>query len=239
MGGLSIANEDIVAFNGTNFSLYFDGGDVGLGGLAIDAFAIVGDTEILMSFTKAGSVPGIAGTVDDSDLVKFTAISLGENNTAGSFELYFDGSDVGLTASSEDIDAVELLPDGTLLLSTIGSFTANELVGNDVDIFACNLPTTGPDTACESVTLYFDGAAAGLADSNHDVDALAVDGTGKVSISVIRRFNVDSLSGVDEDVFVCDPAGAAPINACNSWSLSFDGSAYGLGGNDIFAFDLP
>ena len=33
------------------------------------------------------------------------------------------GSDVGLAAKSENLDALELLPDGRLLLSTKGSFS--------------------------------------------------------------------------------------------------------------------
>ena len=35
--------------------------------------------------------------------------------------MYFDGSDVGLTATAEDVDALELLTNGNLLLSTEGA----------------------------------------------------------------------------------------------------------------------
>jgi len=77
--GLSVANEDIIAFDGTGFSKYFDGSDVGVGGHRIDGFAIISGDEIIMSFSSSGSVPGISGTVDDSDIVKFTATSLGTN----------------------------------------------------------------------------------------------------------------------------------------------------------------
>ncbi|GAF75192.1 unnamed protein product, partial [marine sediment metagenome] len=111
---LSFANDDIVVSDGTDFALFFDGSDVGLADLAIDALAVVSEREILMSFSSAGAIPGIAETVEPADLVKFTATRL-RPRTAGSFELYFDGSDVGL--SGENVDAVELLEDGRLLLS--------------------------------------------------------------------------------------------------------------------------
>ncbi len=127
VNGVSVANEDILAFDGTDFAMYFDGSDVGVGGFAISAFAIVDSDEILMSFSASGSVPGI-GTVDDSDIVKFTATSLGDV-TAGSFDLYFDGSDVGLTRSGEDIDALELLPNGHLLISTVDGLGAQATPG--------------------------------------------------------------------------------------------------------------
>jgi hypothetical protein len=53
-------------------------------------------------------VPGIAGTVDDSDIVRFEG-ALGDATT-GTFSLYFDGSDVGLTASDHDVDAARAAP---------------------------------------------------------------------------------------------------------------------------------
>ncbi len=242
MNGLSVDNEDIVAFDGTNFSLYFDGSDVGLSDFTIDAFAIISDTEILMSFARARSVPSISGTVDDSDIVKFTATSLGAITT-GSFTLFFDGSDLGLTRNGEDIDAieVELASDGAvlkLLLSTTGKFRANGLSGADEDIFACNSPATGPNTACESLTLYFDGSDVALSGNGEDVDGLAVNG-GDIFLSTSGNFSTNGLSGADEDVFVCNTPDTGTNTSCSSFTLLFDGSAYGLEGNDIFAFDLP
>ena len=48
--------------------------------------------------------------LDDSDLVLFTPSSLGAS-TSGAFSLYFDGSDIGLDTTGEDVDAAEI--DGT------------------------------------------------------------------------------------------------------------------------------
>jgi hypothetical protein len=54
--------------------------------------------------------------VDDSDIVKLPVNA----DRSWHHELYFDGSDVGLTSNSEDIDAFAMRTDGSLLISTIG-----------------------------------------------------------------------------------------------------------------------
>ena len=238
LGGVSVSDEDIVAFDGVGFSLLFDGSDVGVGGLTLDAFSVVSASELLLSFSTAGTVPGISGFVDDSDLVLFTANSLGDE-TSGSFSLYFDGSDVGLTQSTEDVDALELLPDGRLLISTTSAFAVPGLSGGETDVIAFTPTSLGDDTA-GSWAVYLEGAGIGLADVvDEDVNALAVDASGDVSLSVARAFSVAGLDGLDEDVFTChSPTTGAP-SACSSFSMLFDGSAYGLTPNDIFGIDLP
>jgi PKD repeat protein len=237
VGGISVANEDIVAFDGADFSLYFDGSDVGLGGARIDGFVITSSTEILMSFSSSEDVPGIGG-VDDSDIVKFTATSLGAS-TAGSFEVYFDGSDVGLTRSGEDIDAVELLPDGTLLLSTTGSFSVPGLSGRDEDLFTFTPASLGSSTA-GTFALYFDGSDVGLSNSDEDIFAVTTDASGRIFLSTKGNFSVSGISGADEDVFVFIPSSlGSSTSGTFDPVLFFDGSAFGLSDNDIYGIDLP
>ena len=100
------------------WSWYFDGSDVGLSSFTIDALARLADGDLLFSFTSDGFIGGIL--VDDCDIVRFHPTSLG-SNTAGTWAPYFDGSDVELTTNSEDIDGLEIAPDGRLLLSTSGN----------------------------------------------------------------------------------------------------------------------
>jgi hypothetical protein len=237
LGGLSVANEDIVAFDGANFSLHFDGSDVGAGSFTIDAFAILSPTEILLSFTSAGTVGGVS--MDDSDVLKFTATSLGAT-TAGTFSMYFDGSDVGLSDGAEDVDAIELLPNGHLLVSTTGSFSVSGVSGADEDLLEFTHTSLGANTA-GTWSLYFDGSDVGLASSSdEDVDALAVDGSGRIYLSTVGSFGVSGLSGADEDVFVFTPSSLGSTTAGTFGpGLFFDGSLYGLGGNDVFGIDLP
>ena len=237
LGGVSVTNEDIVAVGGTGFSLFFDGSDVGLGSAAIDAFSMVGPSEILLSFTASRSIAGVSGTVDDSDIVRFTATSLGPT-TAGTFSMYFDASDVGLTTSGEDVDAVELLPDGRLVLSTEGSFSMPGVSGADADAFVFTPTSLGPSTAGTGA-MYFDGSDVGLTTSSEDIDAVAIAASGRIHLSSRDGFSVAGVSGADEDVFVFTPTQLGSTTAGTfSSSLFFDGSARGVSG-DIAAIDLP
>jgi hypothetical protein len=238
VGGVSAADEDVLYFDGTNFSLAFDGSNVGLTALRIDAFSWVSATSLLLSFDAAGAVPGIAGTTDDSDIVLFSATSLGAT-TAGTFSLYFDGSDVGLTADAHDVDAVELLPGGNILISATGSVTVSGVAARDEDLLVFT-PTSMGDVTAGSFAMYFDGSDVGLGDSGEDVDAAAVDFSGNVYLSTLDLFAVPGVSGEDEDVFVFTPTSTGATTAGTySPTLYFDGSAFGLAANDLFAIDLP
>jgi sugar lactone lactonase YvrE len=238
IGGVSAANEDILFFDGTGFSLAFDGSDVGIASLRIDAFAWLDADTLLLSFDADKSVPGIAGTVDDSDIVRFDATSLGAT-TIGSFQLYFDGSDVGLTANGHDVDALELLSGGRILISTRDSVTVSGVSARDEDLLAFIPTSLGNDTA-GSFSLYFDGSDVGLGDAGEDVDAAAVDASGRIYLSTDAAFAVPGVSGQDEDVFVFTPSALGPTTAGSyAPTLYFDGSSFGLDTNDLFAIDLP
>ncbi len=236
LGGQAFANEDIVAFDGAGLSLHFDGSDVGLASLALDAFEIIGPTQILVSFTNSGTVGGVA--MDDSDILRFTATSLG-SQTAGTFSMYFDASDVGLTASDEDVDAIEILPDGRLLLSTLGSFSVPGVSGADEDLVAFQ-PTTLGSTTAGTFALYFDGSDVGLTSSGENVDAVAVDSAGRILLSTTGSFSVPGVSGADEDVFVFTPTSTGSTTSGTfGTALLFDGSLVGLGANDVVGIGLP
>ena len=211
---------------------------MGLATLNIDAFAIVNSNEILLSFGGSATIPGISGTVDDSDIVKFTATSLG-STTAGSFSLYFDASDVGLTTSSEDVDAIELLPNGDLVISTTGSFSVPGASGAGEDLLRFTPTSLGTNTA-GTWSIYFDGIDVGLSGSSENVDAVAVDASGKLYLSTSGAFSVPGVSGANEDVFVFTPTSLGANTAGTfSSTLFFDGSVYGLAANDVVAIDLP
>lgn len=240
VGGVAVANEDIVAFDeATGFETSFDGSDVGLSTLRIDAFAWLDADSLLLSFDAPASVPGIAGTVDDSDIVRFDAISLGAA-TGGTFGLYFDGSDVGMTTNAHDVDAVELLPDGRLLMSTSGSAAVSGVTTRDEDLLAFT-PTSLGDVTAGRFALWFDGSDVGLGEAGEDVDAAAVDTTGHLYLSTPDVFAVPGVSGGDEDVFVFTPTTLDPPTTAGTYAstLFFDGSSYGLGANDVFAIDVP
>ena len=235
-GGLSVENEDIVAFDGTNFHLFFDGSDVGLSGTNVDALAVIGAGEILLSFASPETIPGITGTVEDSDIVKFTATQLGDT-TSGTFELFLRGSDVGLSPALEDVDAVDLHDDGRLIVSTIGGFDVAGLLGGDEDLIAFT-PVAPGDYSSGTWAMYFDGSDVELA--REDVSAVALDSNGDIYLSTTNFFVVTGISGEDEDVFTFVPSqlGADTVGGYAS-TLPIDGSLFGLSANDVNAIDLP
>ena len=217
----------------------FDGSDVGLASLRIDALDRLDQDSLLLSFDQPGSVPGIAGTVDDSDIVRFVATSLGPT-TSGAFSLYLDGSDVGLTTAAHDVDALEVLSDGRILLSTTGTASLPGATARDEDLLALT-PTSLGDVSSGSFALRFDGSDVGLGDAAEDVDAVAVEASGVVLLSTLEAFAVPGVNGSDEDIFAFLPTAFDPPTTAGSYasSLVFDGSAFGLTANDLFGVDVP
>jgi hypothetical protein len=239
VGGVTVADEDVAFYNGTSFSLSFDGSDVGLGSRRLDAFGWLDADSLLLSLdTDGATLPGVGGTIDDSDVVRFDATSLG-SNTSGAFSMYFDGSDVGLTTSGEDVDTFELLANGKIVLSTEGSASVPGVSAGEEDLLVFT-PTTLGATTGGTYAMYFDGSDVGVSSSSENVDAAAVDAAGRIYLSTTGNFSVTGASGADEDVFVFAPTALGATTAGTFGpSLYFDGSTFGLGGNDISAIDLP
>ena len=96
--------------------------------------------------------------------VAFTPSSLGAV-TAGSWELYFDGSDVGLSEgkNDEDIDALTVSDSGQIHLSTYHNFFVPGLTGGDDDIFVFTPISLGANTSgIYEPSFAFDGNSFGL-----------------------------------------------------------------------------
>ncbi|GAB4436324.1 MAG: hypothetical protein OHK0015_28010 [Chloroflexi bacterium OHK40] len=181
--GIGFADADVLAYDPANnrWSVLIDGSDIGLANTDIDAFEWVDAETLLMSFDTPIVLPGIAGTVDDSDIVRFIPSQLGAT-TSGRFELFFDGSDVGLTSNDEDIDAigiitVNLQPEavgatnlpggGQLMISTLGPASvpgdAGELRAEHEDLLVFNATSMG-ENASGSWELFYDGSSDALGD---------------------------------------------------------------------------
>ena len=229
----TVTDDDVVSYNEVTgvWTLRFDGSDVGLSSFEIDGLAVVGPGELLLSFRQAGNVGGV--TADDSDVVRFVG-TLGPN-TSGTFSLYFDGSDVGLTSNGEDVDALALDGNGDLLVSTQGGFSGTGASGADEDLFLFD-GTVGPNTS-GSFTKVFDGSDVGLSSSSsEDVDAASVTSTGLL-FSTVGSFSVPGASGADEDV--AEFFGVLIDPTSGSFSLRQDLSALGISVNeDVGSMDL-
>jgi hypothetical protein len=230
---LAYADEDILSWNGTNYDMVFDGSAAGLDATA-DIYAFDVDLAgglILMAFSADTIVPGL-GIVTGSDIV---AYSIG----TGGFVPVFDGSDVGLTTvPNEYLDALQVLPDGTLAISTQGSVSVPGFSAADEDLLVFTPSSLGLNTS-GSWAPGFDGSDVGLATSSgEDVDAVAVAASGDVYLSTVGDFSVTGLAGQDEDVFVCTPSSLGATTAC-TFTPFFDGTAFGLSADDVDGIDLP
>lgn len=241
-GGVSFADEDILIYDmGTgSWTMFFDGSDVGLGSTDVTAFDLLEDGSLLLSFDSATfSVPGL-GTVEDRDIIQFIPTSTG-NTTAGAFAWFFDGSDVGLTTSNEDIDAVEYTADGKVIISTIGSFSVTGASGNDEDLTIFT-PTALGATTSGTWTLYLDGSDVGLNNSSsEDVNGAWIDAaTGNIYLTTVGAFSVTGVSGDGADIFICDPGTLGVTTTC-TFSPYWDGSANGFAGEvlDVVAIVKP
>jgi|GEM_PF-576186 len=246
-------DADIYRWDGTSFSRVFDASNAGLVptpliGADIDALMVENANTFLMSFDLPVTlVPGL-GLVQDEDIVRYD----GGTNT---WSLYFDGTPaaVGLGSTNlandnEDVDAFEILADGSLVISTRGDISVPGVTGTnqDEDLLRCVPASVPPITSC-TWNLYLNGSAPGFElDTNNgeDLDGVAVS-EGNIYLSTTGNFgllNPVSLSGGDEDVFVCNGPtvnGNGVVTGCASFSLYFDGSAASLpGGADLDAIDL-
>ncbi len=230
----NVADDDIVSYDtGTGTWTYqFDGSDVGLT-TEIDGLAILPDGDLLLSVRAPATLGGVAA--DDSDVVRFTPTSLG-STTAGTFSLYFDGSDVGLTSNGEDVDGITLNAGGQLLVSTQGGFSGTGASGADEDLFLFT-GTLGASTS-GSFSHYFDGSDVGFGgNSAEDVDGASLTAAGTLLFSTSGTFSVNGLTGADEDVG--EFTGTFGASTTGSSTMLLDLSALGIAtGEDVGSLHL-
>jgi len=198
----SVEPEDVLRFDAMSpgaattgtFSWYFDGSDVDLTTTStnnnenVDAVSLVGG-DLIVSTQGNFSVTGASGS--GHDLIRFTPSSgsgLGDDSSAGTWAMYFDGSDVQLTTGGEVLDGAAPQPSADrIFLSTGGGFNvpltgvsgfALNLTGQDEDVFYCvsYTPETGGSTTCVFASaVFFDGTPTGIGLSANDVDGVDVD----------------------------------------------------------------
>ncbi|MCA9998903.1 MAG: right-handed parallel beta-helix repeat-containing protein, partial [Anaerolineales bacterium] len=228
VGEVAYEDEDVLAFDLTTgqWSLFFDGSDVGLNG-DVDGVALLPGGNLLLSLDRATTVPGL-GRVDDSDLIAFMPLTLGEE-TSGTFAWYFDGSDVGLTRSDEDVDGVALLADGRLLLSTTGDVSVDGVRGKDEDLLLFS-PTSLGEVTNGRFELYFDGSDVGLAGTDL-WGAWLEPFSQSLYLSTKNDVTLPNLTASNRDVFVCRLQAAGGTTACEfSPTLFWQGGVAGLNG---------
>ena len=235
-------DEDILAYDKASgqWSLYFDASDVlnfHYYSNDLNAFHVLEDGSILMSFDQSFNHQGL-GWVNDSDILRFIPETVGEETT-GSFEWYLDGSDVGLSARDEDIDAIGMTADGRLLISTISHYRVpthdGQLKGQDEDLLLFEATNMGKTTE-GYWELYFDGSDVGL--QEEDINGSWVDAqTGEIYLAVKNNFSLATINGSSKDIFVCTPLSVGEETACEYLpELYFDGLDAGFTRRHIDGF---
>lgn len=240
VAGVAFADEDILAFDlaSETWSLLFDGSRVGIGSADINAFHFEDDGAILMSFRSGEDVPGL-GEVEDNDVIRFTPDTPWDF-TRGSFHMVLDGSDVGLDTSAEDINALAVTADGTLLVSLNGDFrvpgAGGILTGVDEDLLAFHPQAWGPTTR-GTWSLVFDGSDVGLSSSGEDVYGLALGPAGDLLLTSKSDFEVPGLRGDKETVYSFAPTRLGETTR-GSFAAFWDGVRHGFADERIDGLDL-
>lgn len=164
---------DLLVREGDNkgwyWSLIFDASDVGIT-QDVTAAEFLPNGTLLLALGGAQTVPGL-GKVMPQDVIRFVPAPYGlGGDTAGVFEWYLDGSDVGLTAAGEKIDAIALSStdpdDFALVLSLSGSGSVPKAGGGvlavgDEDQIRLTDGLLGANSA-GTWTMHQDGSVAGL-----------------------------------------------------------------------------
>jgi FtsP/CotA-like multicopper oxidase with cupredoxin domain len=219
--GGSADDADVYLWNGSAFSRALDASSFGVpssGGsnANVDGLEYVDANHFYMSFSGSTSLPGIAGTVQDEDVVYYNA---------GTWSLFFDGSANGLASSSFDLDAVSIV-NGTLYFSTDNNNVPSGAggSGDDADIYRWN--------GGSSYTRVFDASVNGIL-SGANVDGLTWVNSTHFYLSFTGDTTIGGTLAVQDEDVVYDNNGA--------WLVYFDGTGAGLTSNnqDVDALDIP
>jgi len=135
------------------------------------------------------------------------------------------------------VEAFGLLPDGRLLVSTLGNVSVTGASGAD-EVLLAFTPTALGSTTSGTWAMYFDGSDVGLSNtSNEDVNGVWVDATGKIYLTTLGSFSVTGVSGDGSDIFVCTPGSLGSTTTC-TWAMYWDGSVNGFSGEDTDSLSI-
>lgn len=202
VAGVTYKKYDILKWDGSDWSKWFNGADAGLGNSHdISAIAVPdGSTgEVYLNFeANRVTLPGISGRVMGQDVVYYD----GQN-----WSLYIDGDDLGLTTGAEKIDSLEVMPNGApgceavVLLSTRGPGRVNDLGAvRGEDVLGLCLTQSGADTQYEWLGM-FDGSAEGMPANATIALSMASADSAEWYFLTRAAFNVDSAVGGHSMIF--------------------------------------
>ena len=181
------------------YQTYFDGSDVGLGDdVQITGVTLTAGGDLLMTFEDRVTVDGF--TFETEDVARFRSTGDGAGfgaDTDGAFDVYFDGSDVGLSGTI--IDGLSVIDDGSFFFTAqtsgtvvgVGTFDAN-------DIILFTQDGLGDDTD-GSFSFALDGSDVGLTGLGEGIDGFDVNGP-QLSLTTQGGFVVPGVVGNAADI---------------------------------------
>jgi hypothetical protein len=146
---------------------------------------------------------------------------------------------VGLTTDAEDIDGVDILPNSTIVISTLGTANVPGVSGgvDDSDLLRF-IPTHLGSVTTGSWAYYFDGSDVGLSTDVEDLDGVGIR-TGQMVFSTRGSMSVPGLTAANEDASVFHPTRRGRTTRGVWVGIVFDGSDFGLGTNNVSAVEAP
>ena len=215
IGGIEFKDDDLVKYDADSKvgTLFFDGSAFFNHNEDIDAVSVIAENSIVLSTKSSAKIGSLK--FKDEDLVRIDLTS----PTTGTASLYFDGSEY--FDKNEDVDAVSVLPNGSILLSTKNKATINGTTFYKEDLVL--LDTGG------NATLFFDGSkffksGYGWHHGGHNnIDAVSVIDSDSIVISTAKRAKIGDFIFEDEDLILIDDL----INPAEGVaSMYFDGSVH-------------
>jgi len=184
LGGLTFYDGDLAEYDpATDTATLYFGENLFGGDEDINAAHILDNGNIILSAESGATLGGLGFA--DGDLIEY-------NPTTDTAILFFGE---GLFGSDEDIDAVHILTNGNIILSTIDGATLDGLSFGDGDLIEYN-PTT--DTA----TLFFDES---LFSADEDIDAVHILESGNIVLSTEGAATLGGLIFADSDLVEYNP----------------------------------
>ncbi|MDJ0709612.1 MAG: DNRLRE domain-containing protein [Woeseiaceae bacterium] len=145
-----------------------------------------GAPELVFISTVADATFGGSNFGDD-DIAQY-------DMAADSATVFFDGA--SFSSTDEDVNAVHLLADGRIVISTTGNATLGGLSFGDDDLIVY-------DPSSDSAQLLFDGGSV-FGDSTEDIDAVYVVADGIYLMSTMTDATIEDFDVGDDDLFRFD-----------------------------------
>ncbi len=215
IGGLTFNDDDLVLYNPSteDATLFFDGSAFFEHNEDIDSVSFLDADSIVISTKSSAKIGSLK--FKDEDLVRIDLTS----PTTGTASLFFDGSEH--FDKNEDVDAVTVLSDGSLLLSTKNKATVGNVTFHKEDLVKYN-PVTKIATLFFDGSEYFQSGYGWHHGGYNNIDAVSVIDSDFIVISTAKKAKIGGFIFEDEDLILIDLSNLSGTIA----TMYFDGSKH-------------